>query len=793
MGGHSGNRRTGNNKAFVPANLFNSNVITGKVNEPTNIGDILYKVPQGFKQSIESISPSSHGQGFEIAFCEHNDGYYMAQAIGTAPFVVTYKLNNNTWEILDSTDNQIRSTGMGVALQSYNDKLYLAVAHSIEPFVTVFYRYGNEWLAIGNFSDTPAGNGRGASFCIFENRLYLIIAHSTTPFVTTYIKDTDSENWIKLDNPNTIPASTGNGVSSIVYDGNMFMAIAHNNSPWVRSYKFNKDTSIWELITNPPTLPASTGNGVKLKIINENLYMSVAHNNSPFIRHYIYNNNTNDWSNLDIVSGTNIPPTNAFKSILFSYNNTIYSSTAHNNEPFITTSKLINGSWIKLDDPSPIAEHNFTTNILASYYLEMIEIRNEIFMALSLQFQPFLKVYKWDGETERWSDSNITNLFPSPTGSVFNAEAIDFNGVLYVGFSHAVSPFMSIYKREPQYEFRIMKRPETLPAGTGSGCKFAIYNNKLYFAIAHTTAPRFRMYVLNENTELWEAIDPPENDDLPTGNGIECSIRVYNDKLYVSIAHVTTPFITTYTWTELNGWTKLPTPTTIMTANATDGAMKVYANTLHLSITSIATNQNMVTSYIFDPDEDEWVFVDRNVDISTSSGAGASGVDYEEWENDFYLAIGHNLQPYNRILKWNDSIKEWENQPNFLPTVKTANASRVSLYNDSGVLYFTIVSLDSANVGRLNIFKRLNNTWISYYSKDILAQMVYGIRFIKYDNKLWLIVGTQFSPFFKLFLLTENEFNDVWSKQPIEYYDRVGISKENGNANENIEIYISKW
>ena len=81
--------------------------------------------------------------------------------------------------------------------------------------------------------------------------------------------------------------------------------------------------------------------------------------------------------------------------------------------------------------------------------------------------------------------------------------------------------------------------------------------------IAHTTTPFFRLYKLNETSETWDILDAPDTADLPKGNGIEPRMRVFNNKLYIAIFHVTTPFVTIYTW-ENNLWTKLPNPPTLV-------------------------------------------------------------------------------------------------------------------------------------------------------------------------------------------------------------------------------------
>jgi hypothetical protein len=252
------------------------------------------------------------------------------------------------------------------------------------------------------------------------------------------------------------------------------------------------------------------------------------------------------------------------------------------------------------------------------------------------------------------------------------------------------------------------------------------------------------------------------------------------------VAHATTPFVTTYTWYEQDGWDKIPNPTSLPASNALDAAMKVFDGKLYLAV--VYSTAPRLSTYIYDEINNIWV--SKSYDY-VMPNAG-NGVDFEEWEGDFYLSVTHTNINYMSILKWNEDNDSWENQSNFLPVVKVSNASRNTLYNHNGSLFFAMVSLDSINYGRLSIFKREGNVWLSYYSKDIIGQILYGLRFFAFDNQLYLTIGSQFAPFFKMFVLKDNEFTEAWSKEPLEYYSRVGIAKQNGNKGEEIQIYITK-
>ena len=148
----------------------------------------------------------------------------------------------------------------------------------------------------------------------------------------------------------------------------------------------------------------------------------------------------------------------------------MYSVISHTTDPCITTCRYDNENWVKLSDPSPL-KHNFTTSAITGSYMETYRFNGVLYMAIALQYQPFMKVYTWDSLNEMWTDENINPLFPVPTGAVYSPDIIYFKNNYYLILAHAVSPYVSVYKLNGKDRWDLMIRPTTLPVSTGNGAR----------------------------------------------------------------------------------------------------------------------------------------------------------------------------------------------------------------------------------------------------------------------------------------------------------------------------------
>lgn len=260
MGSHLGTRPTRNSKAIVPVNLFDKEVIRGKVAQDTNRGDILFSTEYGFNETLDSIVTSPTSYGLQISVEKHNGSYYMVVGQASSPCIITYRLVDGLWVTQKPPTQRVISSAYGVSLKSYNGKLYLAVAHYTAPFVTIFYWAGDEWHAIGDFADTPGSNARSASLTVFNNKLYLAVAHVSAPFITTYVKSTVDESWTKLAQPTVLPVSTGKGAKNLL---NLTTWTLGTGSVTDFGANGTVDENSRIIDTNPFGIPAVVWQGVK--------------------------------------------------------------------------------------------------------------------------------------------------------------------------------------------------------------------------------------------------------------------------------------------------------------------------------------------------------------------------------------------------------------------------------------------------------------------------------------------------------------------------------------------------
>jgi|GEM_PF-1780856 len=120
----------------------------------------------------------------------------------------------------------------------------------------------------------------------------------------------------------------------------------------------------------------------------------------------------------------------------------------------------------------------------------------------------------------------------------------------YMAVAHAVSPFITIYKRDGD-TFTRLPDPAELPAGAGNSVAFS--HDSSYMAVAHSDSPRVTIYKRNGDT--FNKLSDP--DELPRGAAY--SVAFSPDSTYMAVAHSWSPHITIY---RRNGdsFNKLPDP-----------------------------------------------------------------------------------------------------------------------------------------------------------------------------------------------------------------------------------------
>ena len=404
-------------------------------------------------------------------------------------------------------------------------------------------------------------------------------------------------------------------------------------------------------------------------------------------------------------------------------------------------------------------------------------------MVVTYQYQPTVKVYTWNDELEQWTDQNITPLFGGMSNSVNDSDAVVFNDELFLVCAFNGGSQFVTYKRSVGQPYKLLKRPLTAPSSSGAGAKLIIFNNKLYCIIAHTNTPFFRLYEYNSSLEDWEAIAPPA--DLPTGNGGAVDAVVFESELFIAIGHISSPFVTTYRYNTSGTWTRIANPPTLPINTANEVAFIVIEGVLHLVGISSGTNGIFSYRYV----SGAWQNTARQIENVGTSNIGVSTIEYQ---GNYYAFFAANIGPQGYMYRWDGTTSTWLNDTGFLPPIKSG-LSRTMMYKDGSDLYVAYsTSSDASGQSRLEVFKREANNWVTIYLGKILSEAALRMRFFKFEGIIHLIVGMQWNPGFRIYRLSENPFEEVWSKQPLDYASYVGIAKDSGNAGDEIDIYVVK-
>lgn len=212
----------------------------------------------------------------DVAFSPN--GTYLSAALGTSPFVLTWKRTGDTFTPLSNPASLPAGSALGCAWSS--DSQFLAIAHGTTPFVTIYQRSGDTFTKLADpTGGLPASTGQ--CVCFSPDTNYMTVGHAGTPFFSTY-KRTGTA-FAKIADPASLPSSATNDVSWSA-DSN-FVTLAVSSSPFMETYSRSGD--VLTKIAAPGTLPLAAANSTHICPNDE--YVAVGFNTTtPYF--HIYKN-----------------------------------------------------------------------------------------------------------------------------------------------------------------------------------------------------------------------------------------------------------------------------------------------------------------------------------------------------------------------------------------------------------------------------------------------------------------------------------------------------------------------
>ena len=284
----------------------------------------------------------------------------------------------------------------------------------------------------------------------FEFGKYMAVATDGAPFITFYGQDIDT--FTKLPNPATLPAS-------VVYDTQFsadgtYAATVHNNPPYITAYKRTGD--MFAKLANPAYLPSNNPAGVALS--PDGTYMAVLSGSYPYL--LIYKRTGDAYTYLD----RNAP---AYAELPIDGRGADFS--ADGNYLVVAGGNTMR-IYKRTDDVfalvsnTPMPENAQCTDVAFS---------ND---GLYVACVPALQVFKRNGD-------NLVALSLQggyPTGNS-NDIAFSPDGI-YMAVAHAVSPYITLFKRNADNKYVKLPAPAVLPGGEAYGVSFS--GDGLYLSVA---------------------------------------------------------------------------------------------------------------------------------------------------------------------------------------------------------------------------------------------------------------------------------------------------------------------
>lgn len=343
-----------------------------------------------------------------------------------------------------------------------------------------------------------------------------------------------------------------------------YIAVAHDTSPYITVYPWHPLNGFGIKYSDPGTLPAGNGQDVSFKRstnLSPSSDIGVAHDTSPYVTVY-------PWSLSGFGSKYSNPgtlPTGDGKSISFDSIHDVI--IGHAISPRISAYVWDSGFGSKYSNPGtlPSGQSN------GIYF-------NGSMVLVAHAASPYISGYDWladFGFIAKWVDP-----VSLPVGDSFSVDHRSGDiAVAHGGGSRYISAYpLNVSGFGTRYT-----NPATLPTGQGQGCCFSTNANDL--AVAHTTSPYVTAYPWTVDTGFGTKYSNPGT--LPAGNGKDVNFLILSESQNntlsspcVFVAHSTTPYITTYSWSSGSGFnSKYSDPTTTPTGQG-NGLSSYYVPSL---------------------------------------------------------------------------------------------------------------------------------------------------------------------------------------------------------------------
>ena len=208
----------------------------------------------------------------------------------------------------------------------------------------------------------------------------------------------------------------------------------------------------------------------------------------------------------------------------------------------------------------------------------------------------------------------------------------------------------------------------SLPVPAGNGDEVALTPDGLIMAVAHSTSPFITTYDWSDG--VWVKRPNPASLPTYTGNGVALT----PDGLIMAVAHATSPFVTTYDWLD-GAWVKRPNPASLPAGTSNYGIE--VALTPDGLIMAVAHNSSpFITTY--DWSDGAWVKRPNPASLPTSTGNGVALTP-----DGLIMAVAHVGSPYITTYDWSDGALVKRPDPASLPA---GTGSEVALTPDGLIM-----------------------------------------------------------------------------------------------------------
>lgn len=257
-----------------------------------------------------------------------DDGSMLVICYSSAPYVATFRYENEAWVINQVPPSVIGSTATGCALSE--DGLVLAVCQNGTGYIRSYDWVNGLWVLRPQPPNAPNAQPNGID--LSADGSVMAVAFNASPYIRAY--DWVAGAWVmraQLTSPSNFP--TGISLSG---DG-LVMAFSHTVSPYIATYDWSE--SAWVARSAPASPPSTTG--VDCALSKNGDVLAVALDASTWSKVY-------DWSESAWVVRTQPSQLNArTRSISLSQDGTRLVATLAAS-PYFVALDWIAGAWVQL-------------------------------------------------------------------------------------------------------------------------------------------------------------------------------------------------------------------------------------------------------------------------------------------------------------------------------------------------------------------------------------------------------------------------------------------------------------